>query len=106
MGLYQVDNSTWIDTDVRHRWDCDQAGIVQTVCWIEGDGFVNEVLAQMGGDAYVSPLPTEDAHAMLARYGHGPDPWTCACSPCRCERCDTSWHTHGERCDPALGQDH
>jgi len=105
-----------INTDVRHRWDClTPEALYITVCWLGPGQWVLEVEDEAPGDGqqapftayrqvgldddflfsptYVTPLTTGDALALLARYEHGPDIWTCACDFCVCE-CGVSWHIH------------
>jgi hypothetical protein len=115
MGYYLLGNAV-VDTTVPHRWPNPVAlgGPSQTVCWLWPGMWVVEVedaaegarvtdgAAVWGvGDPthwvrdtwYVYCLEDADALTMLARWGHGPNIWVCACEECVCV-CGESWHTH------------
>lgn len=115
MGYYFLGGEV-IDTRVPHRWPSPVGEVFpdQTVCWLwpgmwvvevednspEGrdltDGYpvrVGDSRNWVAGYRYVYRLDEADAYATLARWGHGPNVWICACEECLCP-CGESWHTH------------
>jgi hypothetical protein len=81
---------------VRHHWPCDNAMVMQTVCYLGPHAWVVE-LEESTEDAIIEyslyRLAPDEVRAMLTRYGHGPDLWSCACDACVCD-CGLTWHNH------------